>query len=159
MRYLCPKHQQTIWLNPDMAMALWNNAMASGTAAYRDADWRLARGFLGSAYETALLYLSNARYHRQGEFTVAHLIDAGRPLAQVLYSLKQLDEAEACLATLQSTLIQTSRHSRSDCRERMLRLTGRYVDDLASELQQMNSSACHPAAKPRSSADPGGHLH
>lgn len=147
MRYLCPKHQQAAWLNPALARTLWHTGISNGIAAYEKADWGVARSFLGTAYEIALLYLRNARYHSQGEFTVAHLVDAGRPLAKVLRALKLLDEAEECLLTLHGSLVQASNlpeHSSGKGRELALQLTDGHVGDLLTALQFQSAQAQSP---------------
>ncbi len=160
MRYLCPKHQQAVWLNPKLAMILWDTGIRNGVAAYERADWQVARRFLGTAYEIALLYLRNTRYHSQGEFTVEHLVDAGRPLARVLRALKLLDEAETCLLALHDSLLQLSnrpRRSSSEHRELALQLTDRHLGDLVAALQ-LQSSVDRSVERDQAQRS-SGHLH
>jgi hypothetical protein len=159
MRYLCPRHQQAVWLNPELAMTLWTNALRNGLAARQITDWQAARSFLGTAYEVALLYLRNVRYHRPGEFTISHLLEAGRPLADVLCLMGHTDEAEACLMTLHATLIQASQQSGPQSRCRALDLTGRCIDELASTLQLKRLTASADIGGPGWTVKGGGALH
>lgn len=159
MRYLCPKHQQAVWLNPELAMTLWTSALRNGLTARKTADWQAARSFFGTAWEVALLYLRNARYHRPGEFTISHMLEAGRPFADVLCLLGQTDEAESCLMTLHATLIQVSQESGQQSRSRALDLTGRCIDELASSLKLKRVAAGVEIAGADWMVDGGGPLH
>lgn len=147
MRYLCPKHQQAIWLNPELAMTIWKSALQSGLAAQRDSEWQTARNFLGTAYEVALLYLRNVRYHRPGNFTLSHLVETGRPLADVLCTLGFTEEAELCLMNIHISLLQASHASGPKAHCRALDLTGRCVDELTRSLGLLSKANPAPATR------------
>lgn len=111
MSYLCPKHAAAIRQNSELAMGLWRGAMSNGSDAFKNADWASARGFFGAAYETALMYRWSMKdCAPSGEhFEAKHLLDAGKLLSRCLTELGLWEEAQVCLLTLQSDLLQENR--------------------------------------------------
>ncbi|MGH1470575.1 MAG: hypothetical protein ACRBCS_05240 [Cellvibrionaceae bacterium] len=152
MNYLCPKHQQHILQDPKLAKTLWGGAMKSGLIAYEQERWKTARVFFGSAYETTLLYMWNKPITDKITFSIEHLIDAGQSLSNSLKKLKEWDEAQVCLLTLQNSLLHLNsinskdRNSNNDrsqnkefqssflTREETLNLTNNFVTTLAESL-------------------------
>lgn len=146
MQYLCPKHQQHILQDPELAKSLWAGAMESGVVAFQQRRWQTARNFFGSAYETTLLYMWNKPVTEETIFSIEHLVDAGQSLSESLKQLKIWDEAQVCLLTLQNSLLHLNNHKQADSntgdtshhaflnREETLNLTHQFVKTLTASL-------------------------
>ncbi|MGI1679734.1 MAG: hypothetical protein K6L75_13420 [Cellvibrionaceae bacterium] len=170
MHYLCPKHQQHILQDPELAKTLWGGAMKSGVIAYEQERWKTARNFFGSAYETTLLYMWNKPITDKTTFSIEHLVDAGQSLSNSLKKLKEWDEAQICLLTLQNSLLHLNSVNSSNTnsnsgfsdkkkcqssfltREETLNLTNNFVTTLANSLNLQtrfthNDNFQHPKAK------------
>jgi len=130
MPYICPTHQRVLRQSPKLAMTLWRNAMASGLRALETDQWDVARNFFGSAYETALLALTQTNRKPECQFGTEHLIDAGKLLAKSLRQLKRWDEAQLCLLTLQNTLLHPYQPDNEISPTRRVELTEGFIDKL-----------------------------
>lgn len=160
MLYLCPKHLHTIASDHVYAITLWHEAMENGTNAVNKADWTTARGCFGAAFETATLLLRDSTLQR--EFSLNHLINAGRELCAVLQRLELWEEAQLCLFTLQNRLLLKCKNEHKPNRTspaQLLKQTQIYTDALidwfnfADEKSSIDTQADQPQSTPAPSVD------